>query len=107
MSIRKYIKESEEIDFSLDLMCEQMTGTEIGKELGMSRQSVSNTLKRGLKKIYLELKKENKTSPFETATSLAIGLNVDDSEYKKFFKLFPPDIRSEIEKDAAKLMPKK
>lgn len=107
MSVRKFIEESERVDVTLDMICEEMSGAEIAKELGISRQAVSNTLKRGLKKLYMELKKENKTDPFETATSLAIGLNVDDSEYKKFFKLFPPDIRKEIEADASKLMPKK
>ena len=107
MSIRKYIKESEIVDFSLDSLCEEMTGTEIAKELGISRQAVSNTLKRGLKKLYDALKKENKTGAFETAVNIAIGFNVVDSEYKKFFKLFPPAIRKEIEADAAKLMPKR
>jgi DNA-binding CsgD family transcriptional regulator len=106
MSVRDYIEETERVDITLDMICEQMSGSEIAKEIGVSRQAVSNTLKRGLKKLYLTVKKENKTGPFETAVGIAIGLNVDDSEYKKFFKLFPPDIRKEIEADASKRMPK-
>ena len=107
MGVRKFIEEQTKVDFSLDLVCEEMTGTEIANELGISRQAVSNTLKRGLKKLYDTLKKENGTGAFETAVNIAIGFNVVDDEYKKFFKLFPPAVRKEIEADASKLMPKR
>ena len=107
MSIREYIKESEREEFELDVLCEQMNGAEIAKELGISRQAVSQTIKRGLVKMYDALMKENSTGPFETAVNLAIGLNVDDEEYKKFFKLFPPKIRTSIEDDAKNLIRQK
>ena len=104
MNIRNYIKESEQEEITLDTICEQMSGSEIAKKIGVSRQAVSQTLKRGLVKMYNALMKENGTSPFETVVNLAIGLGVDDQDYKKFFKLFPPKTRKEIEEDGAKLI---
>jgi hypothetical protein len=103
MGIRDYIKQ-EENSFSIT---EQMNGQEIANELGISRQAVSNTLKKGLVKVYKAMKMENNTGPFETAVSIAVGFMVDSQEYKKFFKLFPPAIRKEIEADGSKLIRKK
>jgi predicted DNA-binding protein YlxM (UPF0122 family) len=75
-------------------------GTEIARELGVTRQAVSNTLKRAMSKFYKEVKKMDKDmDPFEVSCSmlhmLGVGNNVED--IRKFYNLFPPDIRNEIE----------
>ena len=102
MSIKKYFKETED-DGQL---FEEMSGAEIAKEMGITRQAVSNTLKRALEKMYKGMKKDGNTSPFETAANIAVGLSIGDSgeDWKKFFNLFPPAIRKEIEEDGKKLM---
>jgi hypothetical protein len=102
MGFKEYI-----IDEGGFVITDQMNGQEIANELGISRQSVSNTLKKGLVKVYKAMKMENNTGPFETAVSIAVGFGVDNQEYKKFFKLFPPAIRKEIEADGAKLIRRK
>lgn len=111
MSIKEFIKETEEIDQSLNELSESKTGAEIARELNISRQGVSNTLKRAMKKVFLEFRKLDKEwDAFDTAVALAMGigdLTEDEIELKKFFKLFPPDIRKQIEADGEKKLPKK
>jgi len=110
MSIREFIKEDEKVDISLDKILEQYTGSEIAKELNITRQAVSNTLKRAMKKAFLEFKKIDKSwDDFETAIAMSQGFSDvitsdDEVELKKFFRLFPPDIKKRIEKDAEKRM---
>ena len=107
-NIKEYLKKDEKSN--LDVITEQMSGAEIAAELGITRQAISNTLKRAMKKLFLETKKMDKSwDNFDCAISLAQMLGVaQDSgeEIKKFFKLFPPDIRKQIEADGAKLMRK-
>ena len=107
--IKNYIMEAEKMDRDFSDIDRPMSGTEIAKKLGITRQAVSNTLKRSMAKAYQAMKKEDKTEPFETAVNMMIGLginlNADKMEIKKFFKLFPPDIRKAIEMDAKKVMP--
>jgi DNA-binding transcriptional regulator LsrR (DeoR family) len=99
MALKDYMmKETERVEEKK--IYEGMTGAEIGKELGITRQAVSNTLKRAMKKVFIEMKKETGGSDFEVAVSLMIGLGVEDSDAKNFFKLFPPDIRKKIEDSA-------
>jgi DNA-binding transcriptional regulator LsrR (DeoR family) len=76
-------------------------GADIARELGITRQAVSNTLKRAMKKVYYETKRINPDQcPFETATQMMKMFEVSDSEeVQKFFHLFPPDIRQEIKED--------
>jgi len=108
MAIRDFIVEDEKIDESIGSLWESMTGAEIAKDLGITRQAVSNTLKRAMKKMFIAMKKENPDqSDFDVAVSLQIGLGVDDVDVKKFFKLFPPDIRKKIESSAKNMMPGK
>jgi len=68
MAIREYFKESEQVDFNLDQLFEAevvkiggferpMTGAQIARELGITRQAVSNNLKRAISKVYAEVKK--------------------------------------------------
>lgn len=83
--------------------CIPKNGSEIAKELGVTRQSVSNILKKAMKKVYLKAKEmEPLLSPFEISCTLLNILNVGHTqeEVKSFYNLFPLDIRNEIEKDA-------
>jgi predicted transcriptional regulator len=82
-----------------------MSGEEIAKELGITRQAVSQTLKRAMGKAFEEMKKMNKDmDAFEVAAMMAMGWDAANTvaEMKKFFTLFPPKIRSEIEQAASK-----
>jgi predicted DNA-binding protein YlxM (UPF0122 family) len=117
MAIRDYFSESEQVDFNLDQLFEAevvsrggferpMTGAQIARELGITRQAVSNNLKRAISKVYAEVKKtESGWGPFESAVAMSQMFGVEQDspeELKKFFKLFPPKIRKEIEEDAVK-----
>jgi len=105
MNITNYLKEQEIQNFNIQLLIEQKTGAEIAAELGISRQAVSQALKRALKKVYKETRKVDTTwDAFETATAMSIMFNVDDEDLSKFVRLFPPDIRKEIEEDGKKRM---
>ena len=114
MSIRNYIEESEIEDMTMDMVFEQtnrpMTGAQIAKDLGITRQAVSNTLKRALDKAFKEAKKLDKDDDnFATAVTLSqiFGVEQDsEEELKKFFKLFKPATRKMIEQDAAKWLSK-
>ncbi len=81
----------------------EMNGSEIATELGITRQSVSNVLKRAMKKFFIATQKlEPDESAFQISCSMLRMLEVDNSSsaVKKFYMLFPVDIRNEIEKDA-------
>jgi hypothetical protein len=106
MNIRDFIEDDERIEGTFDTIMEEMSGAEIAKELGITRQAVSNTLKRAMKKMFMGMKKDNKDwNNFETAVAISIGLDLPEGDLKKFFKLFPPDIRKMIETDALESMP--
>ena len=85
-----------------------MNGEEIADALNYSRQNISQLLKRALGKFYFKISQQQKDmSPFEIAVLMSRMLNVSsdetgESEIKKFFKLFPVNIRSKIKKDATK-----
>lgn len=86
-----------------------MNGEEIAKALGYSRQSVSQLLKRALYKCYRQIARTQRDmTPFEIIMLLAkmlnVGMNIENNgtEMKKFFRLFPGNIRRKIKKDAAK-----
>jgi predicted transcriptional regulator len=93
-----------------DILKEKMSGSEVGKKMGITKMGVSKILTRSLGKMFDETKKIDKTwNNFEVAVALAQMIGVDqgsESELKKFFKLFPSNIKSKIEEDAAKLMRK-
>lgn len=86
-----------------------MNGEEIAVVLDYSRQNVSQLLKRSMGKCFLFLSRTQKDmTPFEIAILMSkmfnIGLDPEDtneSEVRKFFKLFPVNIRRKIKKDAA------
>uniref|UniRef100_A0A6M3JWI6 Putative sigma-70 region domain containing protein n=1 Tax=viral metagenome TaxID=1070528 RepID=A0A6M3JWI6_9ZZZZ len=105
MKIREFINEQEGIERNFDYITEQMSGTEIAKELGVTRQAVSNILKRALKKFFIEVSRlEPEYDAFEVATTMAMMFNAE-GEIDKFYKLFPPDIRKKIETDAKEHYP--
>lgn len=79
---------------------EQMSGTEIAKELGVTRQAVSSTIKKGLPKFYQATKDNNPgVKPWDIFLLIAqmTGMRED---LNKLLKLMPRNIRTEIENDA-------
>jgi hypothetical protein len=102
---KKQILTEEIENKTLEQLCETMTGREIAKELGVTPQYVSNTLKSGLRKFYNAVKSEDSSlSPFKIAIILMEMLNVEDTDVKQFFRMLPPDIRKEVEADATKYL---
>ncbi len=78
------------------------TGSEIARELNISRQAVSQTLKRAITKIYNGLLDERITeNPTETVLCMREWLGIDDEEdLQQFFDMFPKSIRDEIKEHA-------
>ncbi len=83
-----------------------MNGQEIADALGVTRQDVSNALKRAMRKCYLHIKRQwPELSPIAVSIFLmkwidAVGtIKFDLNEIKKFNRLYPPDIRREIDAD--------
>ena len=87
-----------------------MDGEEIAAEFGTTRQNVSRILKDALAKFYLKVKILNKEmTPFEIATCMMemLGVNQrDENEAAKFFTLFPPNLKLEIETDGKRILDK-
>jgi predicted transcriptional regulator len=79
-----------------------MSGSEIARELNISRQAVSQTLKRGVTKLYEGLQEQGLTDgPTETVVFLQDYLGITDEEdIQQFFDMFPKNIRDEIKLDA-------
>ena len=85
-----------------------MNGEEIAGALDYSRQNVSQLLKRALGKCYSRLTVTQKDmTPFEIAALMSrmfnVGVNPEEeneAEVRKFFKLFPANIRRKIKQDA-------
>lgn len=78
------------------------TGSEIARELDISRQAVSQSLKRAISKVYKGLM-ENKVTetPTETVMFMRDWFGVEDEEdIKQFFDLFTSDIQDEIRNHA-------
>lgn len=77
---------------------ENEDGAEIARQMNITRQAVSNTLKRAMKKVYIETRRLNpELHPFDTAVRMMKMFQVYESEeVSKFFHLFPPDVRDEI-----------
>ena len=78
------------------------TGSEIARELDISRQAVSQTLKRAVTKIYNGLLEENITeSPTETILFMRDWFGITDEEdLQQFYDMFPKNIRDEIKEHA-------
>jgi len=81
---------------------EPMSGPDIAKELGITRQAVSSFTKKGLTKSYTAIRELHpKLAPFEAFMELVKQFGMRENAMK-VLRLMPKDIRSEIEKDAKK-----
>lgn len=104
--IDEHIGKKKKKNFVVFLTGKSMTGSDISKELRITRMAVSQSLKRSLKKIYYTLKKNNRhLDPFEIAVEMSQILCVSldcSNEVNKFFNLFPADIKDEIKFHAEK-----
>jgi hypothetical protein len=78
------------------------TGSEIARELNISRQAVSQTLKRAVKKIYDGLLEQGITdSPTETVLYMRDWFGcTDDEDIQQFYDMFPKSIKDEIKEHA-------
>lgn len=80
-------------------MSKGMSGAEIAKVLGCSRQNVSLILKKALSKLYTALR-DNGLDPMEAVLSILHFCEVDmsdsDLDYKDFFKLLPNNVKEDI-----------
>ena len=80
-----------------------MSGAEIARELHITRQDVSQILKRGLGKVFWSVKAQNPDqSDFDNLVEIALMLEVEqsDEELSKLYRLFPEDIKALILKSA-------
>jgi len=78
------------------------TGSEIARELGISRQAVSQSLKRAVTKVYSGLLEKGITErPTETVLVMQSWFGIEDEDdIKQFYDMFPKNIRDEIKLDA-------
>lgn len=81
-----------------------LNGSEIAKELGITRQSVSQTLKKGLNKLYYKILDEGiADTPFDAVLAMMITFKLHTTtqdDLIDFLYLLPNGIRREVEKDA-------
>jgi len=84
---------------------EHMSGQEIGNIFNVSRNAIALTLKRAVKKIYFYIKRNTKEiSTLEILCIMASMFNIKtESEYKKFFRLFPKEIRGKFYEEAKRV----
>jgi predicted transcriptional regulator len=78
-----------------------MSGSEIASELGITRQAVSQVLKRAIGKVYRGLLDGGVTeSPTKTLLLMRdwFGIETED-DIKQFLNLIPANIRKEIKDD--------
>lgn len=87
-----------------------MTGEEIADELNCTRQNISRILKEVMFKVFKKIQRINRgKTPFEVATIMLemLGVNQrEENEIVKFFTLFPPKLRTEIEEDGERILAK-
>ena len=79
---------------------EPMSGSEIGKKLGVSRAAISSTLKKALPKYWKGFKDLYPDSdPWELFWIIAQSTGMEEDP-DKLLKLFPVNIQKEVEKYA-------
>ena len=75
------------------------TGSEIARELNISRQAVSQSLKRAIIKIYNGLMEKDVT-PTEVVLFMRDWFGVvEDEDIQQFYDLFPKKIKDELKND--------
>jgi len=80
----------------------------IAKSMGISRQAVSQTLRRGLKKFYYGVQSlDTSWPPFQVAAVMAKMLQQDQSvkDLKAFINMLPKDIQKIVIEDAVRNTP--
>lgn len=78
----------------------QKSGTEVAKELGMTRQAVSSATKKGLPKVYQNVRAElPKLGPFDAFMEAAKRLHMRE-QAGKLLRLMPKKIQDEVKQDA-------
>ena len=74
-----------------------MTYESIGKELGISKQAVSQHMKKGINKLFLGVEKISDDA-YDTLKTLVYSLNINNhADFKQFYKLLNKDIKERIE----------
>lgn len=85
-------------------MSKPMSGSDIARELGISRQAVSATLRRSLKKMYKVVLSQNiADSPFQAVLSLMGMLNVNSNsihDMREFIAMFDNETIEKVMEDA-------
>jgi DNA-binding transcriptional ArsR family regulator len=78
-----------------------MSGSEISRTLGITRQAVSQALRRGMEKVYYNLLESGLTeTPTETVMFMREWFGVmDDEDINQFFDLLSKEIQDEIRND--------
>ena len=78
-----------------------ITGEEIAVELGITRQAVSQSLKRSIIKVFTEARKLNpQLDYYQTLGFIMEVLKIDKEDGYFFYKKLPRDIQKQICKDA-------
>ena len=100
-----YENESNNMDCVIFETGEHMSGADIARELNITRSAVSQSLRRSIKRIYSYIKNRNNgLSTIEVMSIMANMFNVKtNSQYKKFFNLFPINIKGEFYAEAKKV----
>ena len=81
-----------------------MSGAEIARELTITRQDVSQILKRGMGKVFKNLEKRpGDQDPFDIMVEMSLMLKVEQTpeEFSKFFRLYPENLKTRIAAAAA------
>ena len=84
-------------------MSKGMSGSDIARDLGITRQAVSQTLKSGIRKVYNEILRQRiADTPFDAVCTMMVGFGLHEStqdDINDFIYLLPMDIRREVKKD--------
>ena len=80
-----------------------MSGSEIARAEGITRQAVSQTLKSGVRKVYNEILRQRiADNPFDAVCAMMVGFGLHEAtqdDITDFIFLLPMDIRREVKKD--------
>lgn len=78
-----------------------MSGSEIARSCGITRQAVSQVLKRAITKVYRGLMDEGVTnSPVKTLIFMRDWFGVEsEDDIKQFLSILPASIRKEVKED--------